>query len=205
MENGLIRFGPNEAIETNCLRKTVTSMLVESCTPDADTSLRTGTFCLESVHTYHHIGANEGRRQQSAIFNVSGGGGSSSVNTQPTGSSTPNAERDDLHVPITQEPVPGNVAEAAQSRYYNLSAIFNSVKCFPNTFYMTGTSHRQGFEKKEKKRNYCALMLPTHYLFRSVKNTVLFLVDHIFFLIVLCMCPSVLVFIMKALRIICSG
>lgn len=48
----------------------MTSIVVESRTPDTATTLFTGHLCLESVRTFQNIGVIEDRRQQSVIFKV---------------------------------------------------------------------------------------------------------------------------------------
>lgn len=67
-DNGIVGIDQSYTIIMNCMRKTVTFILVEIGTPDTIISLLTRHFCVEIVKTYEDIGGNEGRRQKSAIF-----------------------------------------------------------------------------------------------------------------------------------------
>lgn len=88
------------------LRKMVTSMLVESGTPDSATSLLSGHLCIERVRKYHNIGGNEDNSQQSAIFKGSGDSEPDSVVKQGSGSKDSRVKNIYFNVPSAHAGLP---------------------------------------------------------------------------------------------------
>lgn len=67
-KNGITGIGPNDAVVTHSLRGTVTSLLIESGTPDTAVSLHTGHRKLENLKPYQNMRGKEGMLHQSILF-----------------------------------------------------------------------------------------------------------------------------------------